>query len=101
MPDTFRCPHCRAGFPSAEKFDGHLRGHPLCRAYASLARSLASIGVRLCPRCRLAMPLAAYVRWSTDGFVHQNCLSDAERRDGTVTRTATAVSDSPAPIRHN
>jgi len=87
MPETsYCCPHCRAGFPTAETLNSHLQRHPQCRAYASLARSLASIGVRLCPRCRLAMTGAASIRWSTDGFVHRDCLTAADRDDSPAPR---------------
>lgn len=96
MPETpYRCPHCRAAFPTAERLDAHLQSHPQCRAYASLARSLASIGVRLCPRCRLAMTPAAYIQWSTDGFVHRDCLSDAEQRGEVAAPTAAGPDCSP------
>ncbi len=76
---TYRCPHCRAEFPAPERFAAHLRTHPSCQAHASLARSLASVGVRLCPRCHLGIVGITHAHWTTDGFVHSDCLAPNER----------------------
>lgn len=82
MSETiYRCPHCRAEFPAADGLAIHLHSHPDCGAHASLARSLATVGVRLCTRCHMGIVGAAYARWTTDGFVHTDCLTQSERAD--------------------
>jgi len=80
VPNSYHCPRCRAGFASSECLALHFRAHPECRAYASIARSLASIGFALCPRCRLALASSASREWTHDGFVHESCLSAPERQ---------------------
>jgi hypothetical protein len=73
-----RCPLCHRLLPTPVSLAEHFRLHPECRAHAVLSRSLAQVGVRLCPRCHAAMSGEGRPRWSASGFVHEACLIPGE-----------------------
>jgi len=93
VPNSYHCPRCRIGFTSTDYLALHFRAHPECRAYASIARSLASIGFALCPRCHLALASSARREWTHDGFVHESCLSAPERQTAAKRLAANATTE--------
>ena len=77
--DDYKCPKCHLHYIDAPTLDEHLATSPECRAYASIARSLAAVGAILCPRCMLAVCMSGVAVWTGDAFVHQACATEEER----------------------
>jgi len=77
---AYPCPRCHLRYATRPDLDAHFDTHPECRAYASIARSLAAVGAIICPRCLLAICMTSLGVWtSADGFVHQGCATADER----------------------